>query len=180
MSDAADFSGLKKPDVLGDYANAFAAGRRVIQAARGPNAFAAPAASGPASVTTVAAGGDNARIAVPPAPAPASAPAHRPIGEQISGLNPAQRLAAARQAEQLAAVGVGLKSVPYGERRAVLGHLGPALARGGVDPAAMAGFDPTDDNLDDQVAAALGLKAMLVAGAAAPAATPAPGPGPAG
>ena len=40
--------------------------------------------------------------------------------------------------------------------------------------------DPTDDNLDDQVAAALGLKAMLeggAAGAETPAATPVPVPG---
>src|ERR1700733_714892 len=133
MSNAVNVSALKKPDVLADYANAFAAGRRLFQPSRGPNAFAAPAARAPAIAAPVAAGGGNAMIAAPPAPAPAAAPAAGPIGEQIGeqigGLNPAQRLAAARQAEQLAAVGVGLKSVPYGERRAVLAHMGPALAR---------------------------------------------------
>ena len=63
-----------------------------------------------------------------------------------------------------AAVGLGLKGVPYAERPAVLGHLTPALAARGVPAAAIAGFDPTDDALDAAVASARSLHGMLADG----------------
>jgi hypothetical protein len=47
----------------------------------------------------------------------------------------------------LGAIGHGLAGRPYAERRALLAHLAAPLAAQGLAPAAVADFDPTDDNL---------------------------------
>jgi hypothetical protein len=95
--------------------------------------------------------------AAPPAARDAMAAAR----QRIAGLNPGQRAAAARQAEILAAVGQGLGGRPYGERRALLAHLAPQLAAAGVPAAAVAGFDPTDDNLAAAVGQAAAVRGLL-------------------
>jgi hypothetical protein len=83
------------------------------------------------------------------------------LKDQIGRLNPQQKLAAARQAEILSAIGQGLAGRPYGERRAVLAHMAPQLAARGVPPAAIAAFDPSDANLAAALAEAGALRAML-------------------
>ncbi len=142
-----DFSQIKTPDYVGGYANAFAAGRALAH---------------PASITQPPAPEENAMTATPAPASPAALPTALPtLGARIATMAPAQRQAAAAQADKLAAVGLGLRSVAYAERPAVLAHLAPALARAGIDPAAIAGYDPSDDNLDAQVAAMLSFKRTL-------------------
>jgi hypothetical protein len=97
------------------------------------------------------------------APAPDGQPDPDALRRQIAALTPPQRAAAARQAEILGALGQGLAGRPYAERRALLAHMTPALAARGVDPAAIAGFDPTDVNLSAAMTQAAGLKGMLEA-----------------
>jgi hypothetical protein len=79
----------------------------------------------------------------------------------VARLTPGQQAAAARRAEILGAIGQGLAGRPYGERRALLAHLTPQLAAGGLPPAAVAGFDPTDANLAGVVAQAAQLRGLL-------------------
>ena len=79
----------------------------------------------------------------------------------IARLAPEQRAAAARRAEVLGAIGQGLAGRPYGERRALLKHLTPQLARQGLPPDAVSGFDPTDANLAGVVAQAAKLRGLL-------------------
>jgi len=136
-----DFGALKSPDYVGDYVNAFKVGRELAgQTVQGNAALNAFAGGDLAGRTRAA----------------------------IAGLSPAQRARGAQSAEILAALGAGLKGVPYPARRSVLDHLTPALAARGLDPAAIASFDPTDDNLDAQANQALSLRAMLAAGGQGP------------
>ena len=124
------------------------------------NAFASspePAAPLAAYVNAFRAGRAEA------APAPAAQPDPDAPRRQIATLSPPQRAAAARQAEILGALGQGLAGRPYAERRALLAHMSPALAARGVDPAAIAGFDPTDANLAAAMTQAAGMKSMLEA-----------------
>lgn len=86
------------------------------------------------------------------APAPAT---------PLPGLDPAARAQAARRAQILAAVATGLGQFPYSQRRAILGHLTPALATQGLDPKAVAAFDPTDANLEAHTRTATSLAAAL-------------------
>ncbi|HZL00966.1 MAG TPA: hypothetical protein VFC47_13830 [Caulobacteraceae bacterium] len=134
MSDGVniDFSALKTPDYVGDYANAFQAGRQLAGQNIQGNALTGYGAD-PSRETQAA----------------------------IAAMTPAQRAQGAKSAEILAAMGQGLRAVPYPARRPVLDHLTPALAARGIDPAAVAAFDPTDANLDAHVAQARVLTAML-------------------
>jgi hypothetical protein len=68
------------------------------------------------------------------------------VRRQFASLNPEQRAAAPRQAEILSAIGQGLGSRPYGERRAILTHMAPQIVARGMPPDAIASFDPTDAN----------------------------------
>lgn len=52
---------------------------------------------------------------------------------------------AARRAELLEAIGVGLSGAPYGQRASILAHLAPALASEGIPAEVIASFDPTDE-----------------------------------
>jgi len=137
MSDGVniDFSALKTPDPVGDYANAFAVGRNLAGQQIQGNALTAYGAD-----------------------------PTQPLDPRLMAANP--DLATSLQdrqtaAEILAAMGQGLRAVPYPARRPVLDHLTPALAARGIDPAAVAAFDPTDANLDAHVAQARVLTAML-------------------
>lgn len=133
-----DFSLLKAPDYVGDYVNAFNAGRLMARQA----------------------GVDGAALTPTPQPPPASV--------LLSRLSPPQQQAAAGRAEILAALGRGLASRPYDERRAILGYLAPRLGAFGP-PAQIAGFDPTDANLAAVVGQAEGLRALLADQASRPA-----------
>lgn len=79
-----------------------------------------------------------------PTPPAASTPIETPAAPR--------RVPAAEQAEVLGGVALGLKSIPYAERGAVLAHLTPALAARGLPPEAIAEFDPSDENLDAAMA----------------------------
>ena len=80
---------------------------------------------------------------------------------RIATLSPEQRAAAARQAEILGVVGQGLAGRPYDERRALLAHMAPQLAKAGLPAAAVSEFDPTDDNLAAAVSQLASLRGLL-------------------
>jgi hypothetical protein len=123
--------GLLKPgpDLAGDYANAFRAGRQLAQeqAPGAPNALTGAAR----------------------------------LPDTIAAMSPDQKAAGAQRAEMLAAIGAGLAGRPYEERRALLAHLAGPLAARGLAPAAVAGFDPTDDNLAAVIAQAEKVRGLL-------------------
>lgn len=98
--------------------------------------------------------------AAPPAATQGPAAGDRVAG-RVAALTADERASGARQAELLANVGIGLKAVPYAERRAVLGHMTPALAARGVPVGEVAAFDPTDAAIDAVVAQAERLGRML-------------------
>lgn len=83
------------------------------------------------------------------------------VAARVAALTPDARARSLRQAELLANVGVGLRGVAYGERRAVLGHIAPALAARGVPAGDIAAFDPTDEAIDAVVAQAARLGRMI-------------------
>ncbi len=83
------------------------------------------------------------------------------LDRRLSALTPPQKAAAARQAEILSVVGQGLAAYPYGERRAILDHLTPALAARGVAPAMLGAFDPTDANLAETLGAVTAIRRRL-------------------
>lgn len=70
---------------------------------------------------------------------------------------------AAQTADLLAQVGYGLKKLPYDQRRGALEQVAPGLINQGVDPKMVAGFDPTDANIDTIVAQSMSLKDQLAA-----------------
>ncbi len=123
------------PDFVGDYVNAFRVGQ-----------------------------GLKRQGAAEEAKAPTGAPpADPPLARRIAAMSQAERASASQRADLLAAVGLGLKGVPYAERAAVLSHMTAALAAHGLPPAAIAAFDPTDEALDAAVASARSLEGMLAA-----------------
>ena len=155
-----DLRALEAAAPIGRYANAFRAGQG-LAAVRPPaaNAFAPPAMARGSPATSIL----PAAVANAATGSPGSEQDPAAIDAALAAMSGPRRLAAARQADKLAAVGMGLRSLAYGERRAVLTHMGPALARNGLDPAAIASFDPTNEALDAQVATAMGLKSALEA-----------------
>jgi len=76
----------------------------------------------------------------------------------IGKLDDAGRAEATRRAGALATAGFSLKPLPYAQRRAALGQMAPQLASLGLNPDQIAGFDPTDANIDAITTQALGLK----------------------
>jgi hypothetical protein len=136
-----DWSLLKSPDYVGDYANAFLVGR---QMACGPTPAVPPEVN-----------------ALNPGAGPSPTP--DPWGARLDALSGPDRARAASQAEILVNLGTGLRAYPYGERARILRHLAPALAARGVPGQALADFDPTDQTLDATVGAARALQARLAA-----------------
>lgn len=61
---------------------------------------------------------------------------------------------AARRAELLGALGVGLSGLPYPQRIPILNHLAPVLAQEGIPAHVAIGFDPIDEALASSVAQA--------------------------
>ena len=83
------------------------------------------------------------------------------LAKQISAMTKEQQDAARQQAEQLAAIGYALKGKPYEERKAILQQIAPEMSQQGYDPQQIAGFDPTDQNIDAAVAQSMSLKEMI-------------------
>jgi hypothetical protein len=129
-----DWGLIKQPDYVGDYANAFAVGRRMAQA-RPPV---------PASVNAFTSG----PAAAPATPAPGAPTSPEGVATHIASLDGPGRARAAEQADLLASLGTGLRAYPYTQRPRILAHLAPALIARGAPPAALAAFDPTDAALD--------------------------------
>jgi len=153
MSDGVnvDFGLLgKPPDFVGDYVNAFKAGRQMAQTQQQRPA----PADAPAPVAAVASPKTG--------PDPAAA---------VAAMGAPQRQAAAAKAEALAALLSGLKgaSADPGERLAMARHVAirnPAL---GIAPGAITAGDVTDAGLDAHLAAIGSLHALLLGGARTPA-----------
>ncbi|MHB8529187.1 MAG: hypothetical protein ACYC8V_06710 [Caulobacteraceae bacterium] len=133
-----DFSALKSPNYVGDYVNAFQVGQGLARQGAQDNALAGL--------------GVNAMTGAAPM---------AQMESRLAAMSPGQRVLAARQADTFANLGIGLKAMAYDERKAVIAHMAPTLARNGLDPAALASFDPTDANLDAQIATASGLARKL-------------------
>ena len=132
-----DFSALKDHDYVGSYVNAFKVGQ----------------ALGERGVTENVTGGNALTDAAPNG--------EDTLRAHVAGMSAGERARAGEQADLLAGLGQGLKSVPYTERPAVLAHLKPALAARGVPPSAITAFDPTDENLDAAVASARSMGMIL-------------------
>lgn len=138
MSDGVniDWGLIKQPDYVGDYANAFAVGRRMAQAPDVPasvNAFAAGAPAAPAA---------------PSSEPPSALISPEDMAGHIASLDGPGRARAAEQADLLTNLGTGLRAYPYVQRPRILAHLAPALIARGAPAEALAAFDPTDDALD--------------------------------
>ena len=73
----------------------------------------------------------------------------------------AQTDQAARRADLLGAIGIGLSGVPYPQRPAILAHLAPALEAEGIPAEAVTSFDPTDEALSMSIDQARAAKALL-------------------
>ncbi len=73
----------------------------------------------------------------------------------------AQTAQAARRADLLGAIGLGLSGVPYPQRPAILAHLAPALEAEGIPAEAVTSFDPTDEALSMSIDQARAAKALL-------------------
>ncbi|MGH6986152.1 MAG: hypothetical protein ACRED9_04845 [Caulobacteraceae bacterium] len=129
-----DFSKLQTPDYVGTYQNAFAAGRRLAQQTAQANALARdqPATSAMGSMAQGRAGGI-------------------PSDQALS--DPLNRQRAANRAEIFTNLAAALRASPYAERSPILAHLSPVLTRMGVRPSAIAGFEPTDANIESLTAA---------------------------
>jgi hypothetical protein len=136
-----DWGQLRQPDPLGDYQNAFQAGRAL--GARQINTSGSPVFSGQ----------------------PASASESRPptVQDQIASMSGGQRLAASRAQEQFAAIlnGLKLQTTDPAERLAMARHLAGLHPEFGIEPNAITADDVSDQGLARHVAMALGLKGQL-------------------
>jgi hypothetical protein len=84
-----------------------------------------------------------------------------PITGKLALADQAQTDQAARRAELLGAIGMGLTGVPYAQRPAILAHLAPALEAEGIPAATVTGFDPTDEALSLSVDQARAAQALI-------------------
>lgn len=81
--------------------------------------------------------------------------------DQLSQMGEQEKIAAAKRAEDLGRVAVGLKGVPYEQRQAMLQQQLPMLQAMGMDPQQIQGFDPNDQNLDAVLAQVTPLQDLL-------------------
>lgn len=79
----------------------------------------------------------------------------------VSKLTAEQKAAKAQQTEEVSSVAYALRQSPYEARKAAMQQLAPYLMERGFSQEALAGFDPTDANLDAVVAQGATLKEML-------------------
>jgi hypothetical protein len=83
------------------------------------------------------------------------------ITGRLALANQAQTDQAARRADLLGAIGVGLSGVPYPQRPAMLAHLAPALEAEGIPAGTVTSFDPTDAALSMSIDQARAAKVLL-------------------
>ncbi len=83
------------------------------------------------------------------------------ITGRLALASPAQTDQAARRADLLGAIGIGLSGVPYPQRPAILAHLAPALEAEGIPAEAVTSFDPTDEALSMSIDQARAAKALI-------------------
>lgn len=67
--------------------------------------------------------------------------------EQIKQMSDQDKAAAQKRAQDLARVALSVKQTPYEQRKAIIQQNIPMLQAMGMDPAAIQGFDPTDQGL---------------------------------
>ena len=77
-----------------------------------------------------------------------------PGPDELLALDGPQRAQAARRADLLHALGIGLSGMPYSLRTPILAHLAPALSAEGVPLQVVTDFDPTDEALASSIAQA--------------------------
>lgn len=83
------------------------------------------------------------------------------IQDFASKANKEQQAQLVESQDALYSVAIGLKGLPYDQRKAKLQQLMPVLAQHHVTPDQVAGFDPTDENIDVQANLALGVKGVF-------------------
>jgi hypothetical protein len=162
-----DWSALKAPDPLGDYASAFAAGRalaaqRIAGAGSLTGSIGLPAAPADPPQT---AGGPHGQAGVQPPRYGSSGDTTGPaaIQDQIASMSEAQRQAASQAQEQFAAILNGLKiqtTIPY-ERLAMARHLASLHPEFAIDPNTITADDVSDQGLAGHIAASMSLKEQL-------------------
>lgn len=79
----------------------------------------------------------------------------------VSKLSADQRALKAQQTDEVSAVAYALRQSPYEARKQALPTLAPYLTERGFTPEQIAGFDPTDTNLDTVIAQGASLKELL-------------------
>ena len=79
----------------------------------------------------------------------------------VSKLSADQKELKAQQTDEVSAVAYSLRQSPYGARKAAMQQLGPYLIERGFTQEQVAGFDPTDANLDGVIAQGATLKELL-------------------
>ena len=145
MSDGVNIDwNLGKPaDPVGDFANAFAIGRRMAGQQIAGNAMQSgggQTAGGQMQPSLVT---GNAMASPLPAATPGQA------ADPVAALTPGQRQAASQRVELIGALASALASRPYEERGAILAHMAPALGATGLPAEAISRFDPTDEALQE-------------------------------
>lgn len=79
----------------------------------------------------------------------------------VSKLSADQRAIKAQQTDEVSAVAYALRQSPYEARKQAFPTLAPYLTERGFTPEQIAGFDPTDTNLDTVIAQGASLKELL-------------------
>lgn len=79
----------------------------------------------------------------------------------VGKLSTEQRALKAQQTDEVSAVAFALRQSPYEARKAAMSQLTPYLTERGFTPEQVAGFDPTDANLDTVIAQGASLKELL-------------------
>lgn len=83
------------------------------------------------------------------------------MAKSIAGLDEAQRKAAREHAEDLGGFAMGLKTVPYEQRKAIIAQVRPLLLQRGFNEQQIDGFDPSDANITALATSAMDLKTAL-------------------
>lgn len=83
------------------------------------------------------------------------------LAASIANMDEASRKAAHGRADVLASVGFSLRQLPYDQRRQRLMAMGDQFKDLGLTAEQLAGFDPSDANIDAQVSQALSIKDQL-------------------
>lgn len=83
------------------------------------------------------------------------------LAKSIAGLDADKRKMARENAEDLGGFAIGIRNVPYEQRKAIIAQARPILMQKGFTAEQIAAFDPTDENITALAASAMGLKEAL-------------------